>query len=405
MELKEGYKKTEVGVIPSDWNAIPVGKILEFKNGLNKAKEYFGNGTPIVNYMDVFNNPGIFEQDVEGKVTLTANEIRNYQIKQGDVFFTRTSETVDEIGMSSVLLENITAAVFSGFVLRGRPKNDILDLLYKQYCFRAKKVRKQICSTSSYTTRALTNGKLLSNVYIPVPPTKAEQTAIATALSDVDAMIQSLGKLIAKKRNIKQGAMQELLKPKEGWVVKKLGEVGEIITGSTPPTEVKEYWNGNIPWITPTDISLKTDIFYSEREITSLGLKVVRKLPANTLLVTCIASIGKNAILRRAGSCNQQINAIVPDSNNNIEFLYYLIEDSNQYLLSKAGITATNIISKKDFTKITFTIPLLEEQTHIATILSDMDAEIAALETKLAKYKQVKQGMMQELLTGRTRLV
>ncbi len=240
---------------------------------------------------------------------------------------------------------------------------------------------------------------------VSIPATKEEQTAIAAALSDADALIQSLEKLIAKKRSIKQGAMQKLLKPKEGWVVKKLGEVGEIITGSTPPTEVKEYWNGNIPWITPTDISLKTDIFCSEREITSLGLKVVRKLPANTLLVTCIASIGKNVILRRAGSCNQQINAIVPDSNNDIEFLYYLIENSNQYLLSKAGITATNIISKKDFAEITFSIPLLEEQTRIAAILSDMDAEIAALETKLAKYKQIKQGMMQELLTGRIRLI
>ncbi|MBW2558600.1 MAG: restriction endonuclease subunit S [Deltaproteobacteria bacterium] len=240
---------------------------------------------------------------------------------------------------------------------------------------------------------------------VPLPSTKAEQTAIATALSDADALIQSLERLIAKKRNIKQGAMQELLKLKEGWVVKKLGEVGEIITGSTPPTEVKGYWNGDIPWITPTDISLKKDIFHSEREITSLGLKVVRKLPANTLLVTCIASIGKNAIFRKAGSCNQQINAIVPNSNNNIEFLYYLIENSKQYLLSKAGITATNIISKKDFTEITFSVPLLEEQTHIAAILSDMDAEIAALETKLVKYRQIKQGMMQNLLTGRIRLV
>jgi type I restriction enzyme S subunit len=405
MEVKKGYKQTEVGVIPEDWNVIPIGKIFEFKNGLNKAKGYFGKGTPIVNYMDVFNNPGLFKQDVDGKVTLTVDEIRNYQVKKGDVFFTRTSETVDEIGMSSVLLENITDAVFSGFVLRGRPKNDILDLLYKQYCFGSKEVRKQICSTSSYTTRALTNGKLLSNVYIAVPPTKAEQTAITAALSDGDALIQSLEKLIAKKRLIKQGAMQELLKPKEGWVVKKLGEVGEIVTGATPPTLVKEYWTGDIPWITPTDISAKKDISKSEREITKLGLTVIRKLPANTLLVTCIASIGKNSILRKEGACNQQINALIPNDNNDVEFFYYLIENNKQYLLSKAGITATNIISKKGFAEITFSIPSLPEQTRIATILSDMDAEISALETKLAKYKQIKQGMMQNLLTGKIRLV
>jgi type I restriction enzyme S subunit len=250
---------------------------------------------------------------------------------------------------------------------------------------------------------------LNSNEYksfqIALPPTLEEQTAIATALSDVDGLITGLEKLIAKKRNIKQGAMQQLLQPKEGWEVKKLGELGEIITGSTPPTGIKEFWNGNIPWITPTDISIKKEIFNSEREISKEGLEVIRKLPANTLLVTCIASIGKNTILRVKGACNQQINAIVPNNDNNVDFLYYLIEISKNYLLGNAGITATLMISKKDFSDIKFSFPTKDEQIRIATILSDMDAELSALEQKLEKYKKIKLGMMQELLTGKTRLI
>ena len=207
--------------------------------------------------------------------------------------------------------------------------------------------------------------------------------------------------------------MQELLTGKKRlpgfageWEKKKVSEVGEIITGSTPPTSNKTYWNGDIPWITPTDISAIRDIWCSERQITQYGLKVLRQLPANTLLVTCIASIGKNSILRKTGACNQQINAVIPDDKHNVDYLYYLIENNKFHLLSRAGITATNIVSKREFMEIVFVFPpTLAEQTAIAAVLSDMDAEIAALEQKRDKYKAIKRGMMQELLTGKIRLV
>jgi len=188
------------------------------------------------------------------------------------------------------------------------------------------------------------------------------------------------------------------------WKVKKLAEIGEIITGSTPPTHIKDYWNGDIPWITPTDISTSRDISHSEREITSYGLRVTRKLPTNSVLITCIASIGKNAILKKEGACNQQINAIVPNSGNNSNFIYYLIENNKKYLLSKAGITATNIISKKVFSEILFSFPPLTEQTAIASVISDADASIEAIKALIAKKRDLKQGAMQELLTGKKRL-
>src|SRR3989304_851121 len=111
----------------------------------------------------------------------------------------------------------------------------------------------------------------------------------------------------------------------EDWEICQVKTFGEVVTGATPSTSNKAYWNGDFPWVTPTDISTERDIFTTERCITADGLKAVRSLPANTVLVTCIASIGKNAILRSYGACNQQINAIVPNKNNNSEFLYYLI--------------------------------------------------------------------------------
>jgi len=411
--LPAGYKQTEVGVIPEDWEVFPLGELFSFSGGHTASRDQLsGDGFCYLHYGDIHKSNKTYinvknEYQEIPKLNVPIKMVSQKSLlNDGDVVFVDASED-DEGASKHIVVQNQDEITYiSGLhTIVSKSKNDYVYNDYKQHCFQTADVKRQFKFYAVGTKVSGISKANIAKIQIPLPPTKTEQTAIANALSDTDALIQSLEKLIAKKRLIKQGAMQELLKPKEGWVVKKLGEIGEIITGSTPPTEVKEYWNGNIPWITPTDISLKKDIFYSEREITSLGLKVARKLPANTLLVTCIASIGKNAILRRAGSCNQQINAIVPDSKNNIEFLYYLIENNNQYLLSKAGITATNIISKKDFTEITFSIPLLEEQTSIATILSDMDAEISSLKTKLAKYKQIKQGMMQELLTGKTRMI
>ena len=192
------------------WDTATIGDFLDFKNGLNKSKEFFGHGTPIVNYTDVYKKRGLKKNDVCGKVSLTRDEIHRFDARKNDVFFTRTSETPEEVGMSSVLLEDIDDCVFSGFVLRGRPKNDMFVPEYCKYCFTTEAVRSAIIMGCTYTTRALTNGKQLSTIEIVVPP-KPEQEAIAKTLAEIDELISSLEKLITKEKAIKQGAMQELL--------------------------------------------------------------------------------------------------------------------------------------------------------------------------------------------------
>ena len=117
------------------WDTATIGDFLDFKNGLNKGKEFFGYGTPIVNYTDVYRKRGLTKSDVRGKVNLTRDEIHRFDARKNDVFFTRTSETPEEVGMSSVLLDDIDDCVFSGFVLRGRPKNDMFVPEYCKYCF------------------------------------------------------------------------------------------------------------------------------------------------------------------------------------------------------------------------------------------------------------------------------
>ena len=106
MELRAGYKQTEVGIIPEDWNIVRLDDLFSFKNGLNKAKKFFGYGTPIVNYMDVYEHSGLFARDLHGRVDVTKQELDSFSVRRGDVFFTRTSETVEEIGIASVILDD-----------------------------------------------------------------------------------------------------------------------------------------------------------------------------------------------------------------------------------------------------------------------------------------------------------
>ncbi|MDP2078287.1 MAG: restriction endonuclease subunit S [Sulfuricurvum sp.] len=382
--IPAGYKQTEIGVIPEDWEVCNLSEAVEFLDGQRrpiKSNErmsgifpYYG-ASGIIDYV----NDYIFNDDLillgeDGENILSRNLPLAFRVS-GKIWVNNHAHVLKpKEAFNIVFLTDYLESLDYSLLNSGtaQPK------LNKHSCLKIKISK----------------------------PTKPEQQLIATALSDTDALIESLEKLIAKKRQIKQGAMQELLTPKEGWEVKKLGEVGDIVTGSTPPTQNKEYWNGSIPWITPTDISnFEKNIYSSDREISHAGLRVIRKLPANTLLVTCIASIGKNAILRSNGACNQQINAIIPYAHYDVDFLYYLMENNNKYLLGKAGITATLMISKKDFSEINFSFPTKTEQTAIAIILSDMDAEINALESRLEKTRTIKSGMMHELLTGRIRLI
>ena len=189
------------------------------------------------------------------------------------------------------------------------------------------------------------------------------------------------------------------------WETKRVSEFGDIVTGETPSIKITAFWDGSYPWITPTDITSDRDMIASERMVTQEGLNSIRRsLPPNTVLVTCIASIGKNAILKTTGSCNQQINAVVPNTAHNAEFLYYLFEHNSNYLLGNAGVTATPIISKSVFSEFVFQVPPLSEQRAIAEALSDVDGLLNALDALIAKKQAIKQATMQQLLTGKTRL-
>lgn len=208
-EIRLGIEQT-LFAEQANWADSELGKLFSFKNGLNKAKAFFGHGTPIVNYMDVLRHSGLRRVNIGGLVSVSSDERRAYSARPGDIFFTRTSETVEEIGFSSILLEEVPGAVFSGFVLRARPTSAAIKPEFARYYLRLEPVRRQIIATASFTTRALTNGRSLSQVRVRIPPVEVQER-IALVLDECEKEVGSLEARLAKLEDVKKGMAQALL--------------------------------------------------------------------------------------------------------------------------------------------------------------------------------------------------
>lgn len=168
-----------------------VGELFEIKNGLNKEKDAFGKGQPIINFTDVYNKRWLANGSFQGLVDVTEEEIKRYSAKKGDVFFTRTSETKEDIGMSSTLIEDIPNCVFSGFVLRARPITNLLLPKFCSYYFSTNKVRDTIIRYAAFTTRATTTGPKLSKIMVPIISIE-EQERIVSILDRFDSLCNNI---------------------------------------------------------------------------------------------------------------------------------------------------------------------------------------------------------------------
>ncbi|HDK9004099.1 TPA: restriction endonuclease subunit S [Staphylococcus aureus] len=240
-------------------------------------------------------------------------------------------------------------------------------------------------------------------------PSILEQQKIGDFFSKLDRQIELEEKKLELLEQQKRGYMQKIFsqdlrfKDENGndypkWVTQKIKELGKVYTGNTPSKKQSAYWNSNnYIWVTPTDINNKKNVKNSEYMLSDEGFKEARQLPKNTLLITCIASIGKNAILREEGSCNQQINALVPNNDKNVDFLYYAFEKVSKYMKRIAGKTATQIVNKSTFENISIEVPNIEEQLKIGRFLNSFDKLIEKQVSKIEILKQRKQGLLQKM--------
>jgi len=423
MDVKPGYKQTEVGVIPEEWEVLTVGNLatanviekpLDGNHGNihPKSSDYVGFGIPFV----MANNVCDGQVDLESCKFITkarADKLQKGFAISGDVLLTHkgtvgNTAIVGELSTDYIML---TPQVTYYRVRDSyRLSNHFLRYYFDGYSFQS-----LFLSLSGGGTRAYLG--IIRQLALPVvlPPID-EQRAIASALGDVDALLGALTQLIAKKRDLKQTAMQQLLTGQTRlpgfsgeWEVKRLVELAQIISGGTPKTNTPAFWNGPIKWCTPTDITACPGkyLLNTERTISTEGLAScsAQLLPVGALLLCSRATVGE---LRIAGSqvcTNQGFKSLVCKDGVSGEFLYYKLLTMKPQMIERAIGSTFLEISKKNTAALGVYLPEHDEQAAIAAVLSDMDAEIAALEQRLAKSHALKQGMMQELLTGRTRLV
>jgi len=424
MEVKQGYKQTEAGVIPEDWDVKPLRELCA-QNGLVRGpfgsslrKEFF-----VESGIKVYEQKNAIDKSVEiGSYfidSLKFSELRRFEVFEGD-FVVSCSGTIGKIFQ---IPHGAPRGIINQALLKIKTDDKVVDSRYFILYFDWAKFQERIIDyTQGGAMKNLVGMPIFKNTSIAVPRTKTEQTAIATALSDTDTLINSLEKLIAKKRNIRKGAMQllltgkkrlpgfsgewdnlnmaekSILKARIGWQGLTTAEYLEsghyyLVTGT-------DFQNGCINW---------SSCWFVDRnrymQDTNIQLKV------KDVLLTKDGTIGKVGYvdsLPGPATLNSGVFVIRPKNNAYNPLYFYYVLDSHIFSDFLAKLQAGSTIShlyQKDFVNFNFMAPELAEQTAIARVLSDMDAEIEQLERKLAKYKMIKQGMMQELLTGKKRLI
>jgi len=208
-EGRSGYKKTKVGWIPEEWECCKLSTLGNLTNGINKNKSEFGKGTPLVNLQDVFGKNAITDLPT-GLVTCSDDERNRYCLRSGDVLFVRSSVKPEGVGLTTVVLHNLHNCVYSGFLIRFRPKKNVFDIFFLKYIFYSSLLRKIILRYSTISANTNINQVALSSIYLPLPPLP-EQKKISEILSAWDRSIDLVGKLIDAKERLKKGLMQQLL--------------------------------------------------------------------------------------------------------------------------------------------------------------------------------------------------
>ncbi|MDD8747307.1 restriction endonuclease subunit S [Escherichia coli] len=440
-----GYKQTEVGVIPKDWVIEKLGSIGKFKNGINKSADDFGFGHPFVNLMDVFGKPEIRGNESFGLINSTEIDKKEYSLVEGDVLFIRSSVKPSGVGLTTVVMSDLKETVYSGFLIRFRTDKQLVTE-FKKHCFYEESFRVRVISNSTVSANTNINQDALKDIYFVFPSSKKEQTAIANALSDVDALIGEQEKLIAKKQAIKTATMQQLLTGRtrlpqfalredgtpKGTKQSELGEVPEdweivcfdqlkdkkdnwAITGGPFGSNLKasDYTENGVRVIQLQNIGdgvFKNDDFVYTSYKKANELISCNIYPDEIILSKMGDPVARACLIPHFHSryvmCSDGIRLKVDSQRYSEKFVFYFLNYPlfrNQALDASTGSTRKRI-GLSELRDLLLFAPPKEEQTAIATILSDMDEEIQALEQRLGKTRQIKQGMMQELLTGKTRL-
>ncbi|HOM02774.1 MAG TPA: restriction endonuclease subunit S [Acetivibrio sp.] len=412
---REGYKMTELGEIPIEWEVKPIREVAEVN------PESLGSKTDkdfIINYIDI-------ESVSTGKISnikeLSFGEAPSRarrKVRKDDVIISTVRPYLKAFTLIKSNTENLVCS--TGFAVLRAKNNNLPQYIYQ--CTLSDSFLNQLSNKMVGSNYPAVNSSDVQETLIPIPPL-LEQKKIADILSTVDKQIEQTDALIEKTKQLKKGLMQRLLTkgightefkdteigtiPKE-WEVVKLGEVVEIVNGATPSTKVEKYWvNGSIPWATPSDITSNGKyISATEKYITEDGLKnsSMTLLPSGSILMTSRATIGEKCINTLPMATNQGFKSMICSERIQNEFLYYMIDLVKIDFIKLASGSTFLEISKKDIELYKILLPPIQEQIYIANILCQVDKNIELCADKKESLQKLKNALLQKLLTGKIRV-
>jgi len=425
MNEKKGYKKTEIGIIPNEWDVAKLDKYVEIKGRIGwrglKASEYTKKGPYLIANKHLFN--GRVNWDCcDHLSSYRYDESQEIQLKKDDIIMSKDG-TIGQVAIIDYLPDKTT---INSTMMLIRIKNREIIPKFLYYFFQGplfKKFLYQKISGGQIPHIFQRDMKNLNFIILPFP----EQKKIAEILSTVDEAIAKVDEAVEKTERLKKGLMQELLTkgighkkfedkglgmmPKE-WKVKKITDLFTVETGTTPSTKKKEYWeDGNVNWITPADMSkLKSTIFIkdSTRKITEKGLRDTNLtlLSSGSIIISTRAPVGYVAALKAEATFNQGCKGLIPKNAEKIStefYTYYLLSKKAILNNSSSGSTFKEL-PKKILENFSIPLPNIKEQKKIAEIINTIDQRLQSLTEKKERLEKIKKGLMNDLLTGKRRV-
>ena len=423
------YKQTEIGRIPKEWEVVKLGEvvkdILTGATPLRSNRQYWLNGNiPWLTNEEVEDEKINYIWNTKEKVTDKALKETNIKLIPENSVILSLTASVGKVAINKIPIT--TNQQFNSFII---DFNEIYPEFLGYYFIFAKKQIEMLAGTTTF--RFISKSKI-ANFKFPLPPLP-EQEKIAEILSTVDQAIEKMDEAIARTERLKKGLMEELLTkgwrrkngegrefkdteigriPKE-WEVREIIDLFKVETGTTPSTKQKEYWDrGYITWITPADMSKlngKIYIRYSERKITEKALEETNLtlMPTGSIIISTRAPVGYVAVVEGNATFNQGCKGLIPRNTNEInpEFYTYYLLSKKTILENLSGGSTFKELSKNTLEKFKVPFPPLPEQEKIAEILSTVDKRLELLRNKKGKLERVKKGLMNDLLTGKRRVV
>jgi type I restriction enzyme S subunit len=375
-----------------------------------KASDYTEDGVRIIQLQNI--GEGIFNDAYKIFTSeAKADELIANNIYPGEIIFSKMG---DPVARACIVPCTAPRYVMASDGIRFKPDAKKADVYFLLNYVNCEAFRKAAESVSSGSTRMRIGLDELRMLEIPLPPL-AEQRRIAEILRTWDDAIETAQAELKVKQERKRWLAETVLSGsvrvkghKTAWDKKRLDQIGKIVPGGTPSTSIPEYWNGDVPWVTPTEITkMKTPyIHITEALITSEGVRnsSAALLPVDSLIVCTRATVGVCAINKVPMTTNQGFKSIVPESTDDTLFLYYVL-NSMQSTFNRLAQGSTFLeISKTQFEKMTIIWPEAEERRQIASLMRTADEQTEKIAERIESLRTQKRGLMQKLLTGEVRV-